>query len=95
MAVIERNREIVERDGVQGVFITRDELREYRELQAKRDRSENSLRAQMRTQNQEKIEFARKVAKFMELAGLDNLTALAGKSAEELLDRANEILAEE
>ncbi len=95
MAAVERKRELAERDGVLGVIISRDEYREYQELQQKRDRSECSLRAQMRAQNQEKYDFAREVVKLMELAGLDNLKALAGKSAEELFDRANEILAEE
>ena len=57
----ERRRETAERDGVLGVIISRDEYREYVELQQKRDRSELSLRAQMRLQNQAALNLSRKV----------------------------------
>lgn len=92
-------KEIIERDGVQGVFITRDEYREYVEFQQNRDRTLGTMRAQMKAQDyahtKEKIEFARDVKNFIDTAGLDNLKALAGERAVEVLDRANEILATE
>ncbi len=90
MAAVERKR-----DGVLGVIISRDEYREYVELQQKRDRSENSLRAQMRLQNQAALNLSRKVTKLVELAGIENLKALAGNLAIDAYDLANEILAEE
>lgn len=90
MAVAQRERTA---DGE--VIISKDEYREYTELKAKRDRSEASMRARMLEAIQAKTEFARKVAKLIEAAGLENLTALAGPFAEEVLDIANEILAEE
>lgn len=43
MAAIERRREQTEN----GVVISRDELREYENLKAKRDRSELSMRTRM------------------------------------------------
>lgn len=88
-------RETIEQDGVQGVFITRDEYREYVELQQKRDRSECSLRAQMRAQNQAALNLSRKVVKLTELAGLGNLAALSGNVANDAYELANDILAEE
>lgn len=90
MAVAQRERTA---DGE--VIISKDEFREYTELKAKRDRSEASMRARMLEAIQAKTEFARKVAKLIEAAGLENLTALASPFAEEVFDRANEILAEE
>lgn len=90
MAVAQRERTA---DG--DVVISKDEFREYTELKAKRDRSELSMRARMNEAIRAKTEFARKVAKLIETAGLENLTALVGQSAEDLFDRANEILAEE
>lgn len=82
MARIKTERTITEQDGVAGVFITRDEYREYVELQQKRDRSEGSLRTQMRIQEQEKINFAREVIRFIKVAGLKNLTEVQRKSSE-------------
>lgn len=91
----EPKKETVEHEGGLGVVISRDEYREYEELQAKRDRSECSLRAQMRMQNQAAINLSRKVTKIVELAGLDNLAALAGTVANDAYELANDILAEE
>lgn len=91
-----RNRETTD-DGQ--VLISKDELREYEELKAKRDRSLGSMRAQMQAQDyahtKEKVAFARDVKKLIDTAGIKNLTALADKLAVEVLDRANEILAQE
>lgn len=88
----ERRRETTA-DG--SIVITRDELREYEDLKAKRDRSEGSLRAQMRLQNQAALNLSRKVTKLVELAGIENLKALAGNLAIDAHDLANEILATE
>ena len=95
MAAIERKRELTERDGVLGVIISRDEYREYVELQQKRDRSENSLRAQMRLQNQAALNLSRMILKMFEKAGYENLSALAGNVVQDIYDLANEILATE
>lgn len=91
MAVVAQRERTADGD----VVISKDEFREYTELKAKRDRSEASMRARMLEAIQAKTEFARNVAKLIETAGLENLTALVGQSAEDLFDRANEILAEE
>lgn len=88
MAVVAQRERTADGD----VVISKDEFREYTELKAKRDRSEASMRARMFEAIQAKTEFARKVAKFIEAAGLENLTVLAGKSAEEVYALANEIL---
>ena len=95
MAAIERKRELAERDGVLGVIISKDEYREYVELQQKRDRSENSLRAQMRLQNQAALNLSRMIVKTFEKAGYENLSALAGDVVQDIYDLANEILATE
>ncbi len=95
MAAIERKRELAERDGVLGVIISKDEYREYVELQQKRDRSENSLRAQMRLQNQAALNLSRMILKTFEKAGYENLSALAGDVVQDIYDLANEILATE
>lgn len=87
MAAIERKRELTA-DG--NVVITRDELREYEELKAKRDRSEGSLRAQMRLQNQAALNLSRKVVQL-----LDANKGLKSALACEVYELANEILATE
>lgn len=85
--VAERRRETTA-DG--SFVITRDELREYEELKAKRDRSENSLRAQMRLQNQAALNLSRKVVQL-----LDANKGLKSVLACEVYELANEILATE
>ena len=90
MAAIERKRELAERDGVLGVIISKDEYREYVELQQKRDRSENSLRAQMRLQKQAALNLSRKVVQL-----LDANKGLKSALACDVYDLANEILATE
>ena len=82
-------------DGVLGILISRDQYREYVELQEGRDRSEMSLRAQMRAQNQHALELARLIVKSFDRVGYDSIQLLMGESAGEIYDRANEILAEE
>lgn len=72
------------------VVITRDELREYEELKAKRDRSEGSLRAQMRLQNQAALNLSRKVVQL-----LDANKGLKSALSCEVYELANEILATE
>ncbi len=84
MAVIERKREQTEN----GIVISKDEFREYQELQQKRDRSECSLRAQMRTQNQAALNLARKVVQL-----LDANKGLKSVLACDVYELANEILA--
>ena len=91
----ERRRETAERDGEMGAIISKDEYREYVELQQKRDRSENSLRAQMRLQNQAALNLSRMILKTFEKAGYENLSALAGDVVQDIYDLANEILATE
>ncbi len=91
MAAIERRREQTEN----GVVISRDELREYENLKAKRDRSELSMRTRMNQAYRERTEFARTVVRFFHHAGVEHLVSFAGSSAQELYDLANEILAEE
>ena len=92
MAAIERKRELTV-DG--NVVITKDELREYEELKAKRDRSEGSLRAQMRLQNQAALKLASMISKSFDTAGSENLRLLMGNIVEDIYDLANEILATE
>ena len=82
-------------DGILGIIISRDEYREYDELKRKRDRSECSLRAQMKAQNQAALNLSRKVTQLIEKAGLQNLITLAGNLANDTYDLANEILASE
>lgn len=81
------------------ILISKDEYREYTELKIGQDRSIGTIRAQMMLQDhihtKEKIEFARSVKKLADTAGLDNLIALVGGLAQEVYDRANEILATE
>lgn len=73
-----------------GALLTRDELREYRELQAKRDRSELSMRARMVENNQKALNLSRKVVQL-----LDANKGLKSALSCEVYDLANEILAEE
>ena len=90
MAVVERKREFAEHEGGLGVVISRDEYREYTELKAKRDRSEGSLRAQMRLQNQAALNLSRKVVQLLDAnKGLNSLLA------DTVYELANEILATE
>jgi len=72
------------------------DLKLYRELLDGRDRTVDSIRAQMTIQNHEKIEFARKVVKlFDEIFDIEHLRQSGEKAITELYDLANEILAEE
>ncbi len=75
------------------------DLKLYRELLDGRDRTVDTIRAQMTIQNHEKIEFARKVVKVLdEVFAIENLRQSGEawkKSITDLYDLANEIVAEE
>ena len=78
-------------DGVLGVIISRDEYREYVELQKKRDRSELSMRARMIENNKNALELSRKVLKLFE----KNPGMKYDELYDDIYDLANVILAEE
>lgn len=77
------------------VTITSEQYREYKELQAKRDRTLISLQTQMRLQNAEALRLARAVT-----SGLIGDTPLGvaivnNPAAAQAVDLANELLATE
>lgn len=96
MAAREKKTNLTERDGVLGVIISRDEFKEYENLKADRDISEASMRARMQENNQNALNLARVIEKIFDRVGFEKVAELLGKSvAEDLLDRAYEILATE
>lgn len=77
------------------VTITSEQYREYKELQAKRDRSLISLQTQMRLQNAEALRLARAVANSMIGDSKLGAAIIDNKGAKEAYELAYEILAHE
>lgn len=78
------------------VTITSEQYREYKELQAKRDRTLISLQTQKHLQFEEELRFAREVKKALEsIFEIEGFELLAAQSARNAYDLANEILARE
>ncbi len=82
--------------GGANVQITAEQYREYKELQAKRDRSLISLQTQMRLQNAEALNMAREFVKAIDsLLAIQGLQNIAGKAVQTAYEHANELLATE